>query len=337
MLSRRALVASAPLALLSAPAVRAAERAYSWRFQSNWQAGTLNQRAFDRFAQNVKLMSGGRIEITTMPVDAVVPPTELLDAVRSNILHGMHGGPVYFTGKEPAMALVFDLNGGFDTPEQFEMWFRHGGGLGLARELYAGFGLYYLGPVMIGVESVPTRRPVRSIEDVKGLKLRAPEGLNAALWRALGAAVSTLPGTEVYTALDTGKIEATDWGTLGMNDELGYGKIAPYTITPGFHSMPATDLSINLPLWKGLPDDLKSILEIAGRELNRESVETTLVMDLRALAKRDPATVIRWSDEERRKVRKIAQGVWEDWAKKSPFCRKMYDSYLAWMKQSGMV
>ena len=115
------------------------------------------------------------------------------------------------------------------------------------------YGLYYLGPVMWGAESIPSKEPLRNIAAFEGIKMRAPEGMGAAIFRKLGVGVSTLPGTEVYTALERGKIEATDWGTLGMNDELGYGKIAPYAIYPGIHSMPMADLSINLDVWNSLP------------------------------------------------------------------------------------
>ena len=86
---------------------------------------------------------------------------------------------------------------------------------------------------MWGAESIPSKMPLRNVEDFEGVKMRAPEGMGAAIWGKLGVGVSTLPGTEVYTALERGNIEATDWGTLGMNDELGYGDIAPYAIYPG--------------------------------------------------------------------------------------------------------
>ena len=79
---------------------------------------------------------------------------------------------------------------------------------------------------MVGVESVPARKPLRTLADFKGVKMRVPEGLGAEIWRRAGVGVVTLPGSEVYTALERGVIEATDWGTLGMNEDLGYHKIA---------------------------------------------------------------------------------------------------------------
>ena len=265
MLTRRSFARGMAMAAAMVSLAASGQAAdYSWKWQTFWQPGTVNQQAFERFAAAVTEKSGGRIEIEALPVNAVVPPGEMMDAVAANIIQGMNGGTGYFIGKDAAFSLLADLNAGYENTEQFTNWYYEGGGLEVARELYAQHGLYYIGPVLWGAESIPSKEPLRNISDFEGIKMRSPEGMGAAIWGKLGVGVSTLPGTEVYTALERGKIEATDWGTLGMNDELGYGKIAPYAIYPGIHSMPAADVSINLELWNGLPDDLKQVLQDRG-------------------------------------------------------------------------
>lgn len=187
------------------------------------------------------------------------------------------------------------------------------------------------------MESIPTKKPIRSIADFKGIKMRAPEGMGAAIWAKLGVGVITLPGTEVYTALERGRIEATDWGTLGMNDQLGYGKIAPYAIYPGIHSMPASDVTLKLDIWEKLPEDLKKVLLEETVEFNRYSLEANEKLDQEMVAKRDPATLIAWGAKERRELREVARAVWEEWAGKSPMAKKVYDSYLAYMQNTGLL
>ena len=334
---RRLTAALVGLTALLALSATAGAADYNWKFQSFWQAGTTNQKAFERFAANVGAMSGGRIEIEALSVGAVVPPGEMLDAVKVKIIDGMNGGTGYFVGKDAAFALLADINAGYENPYQQEMWFWHGGGAEIAREIYAKYGLYYLGPVMWGAESIPSKEPLRSIADFKGIKMRAPEGMGAAIWRKVGVGVSTLPGTEVYTALERGKIEATDWGTLGMNDELGYGKIAPYAIYPGIHSMPMADLSMNLEIWNSLSDDLKAILEIAAREANRDSLGMNAVLDRSFVAKRDPSTLVNWGSAERRELRAIAQEVWLEWSEKSELAKRVYESHIAFMTSMGLL
>jgi TRAP-type mannitol/chloroaromatic compound transport system substrate-binding protein len=339
MVTRRGLV----LGVVGATAVSGAARRvraaaeHRWKWQSFWQPNTVNQLAFERFAARVKERSGGRIEIEALPVNAVVPPGEVLDAVRAGVLQGANGGTGYYVGKDPAFALLADLNCAWENPDQLIGWYYEGGGNALARELYARFGSYYLGPVLWGMESIPTKKPLRSIADFKGLKMRAPEGLGAAIWAKLGVGVITLPGTEVYTALERGRIEATDWGSIGMNDQLGYGKIAPFAIYPGIHSMPASDVTIKLDIWEKLPQDLKTILLEETVEFNRHSLEVNEKLDREMVAKRDPTTLIAWGPAERRELREVARTVWEEWGKKSPMAQKVYDSYLAYMKKTGLL
>ncbi|MCS7269139.1 MAG: TRAP transporter substrate-binding protein [Geminicoccaceae bacterium] len=338
MATRRSFVlATVVLGALACSGSARAAAEYRWKFQSFWQPNTVNQQAFERFAARVNERSRGRIEIEALPVNAVVPPGEMLDAVRAGIIHGTNGGTGYYVGKDPAFALLADLNCAWENPQQLVGWFYEGGGNELARELYARFGAFWLGPVLWGMESIPSKKPLRSIADFKGLKMRAPEGLGAAIWAKLGVGVITLPGTEVYTALERGRIEATDWGTLGMNDQLGYGKIAPYAIYPGIHSMPASDVTIKLDIWEKLPQDLKTVLLEETVEFNRYSLEVNEKLDREMVAKRDPATLINWGPKERRELREVARTVWEEWGNKSPMARKIYDSYLAYMRKIGLL
>jgi TRAP-type mannitol/chloroaromatic compound transport system substrate-binding protein len=338
MTSRRSVMLGATagaVALALGTGASAAE--YTWKWQSFWQPNTVNQLAFERFAARVKEKSGGRIVIETLPINAVVPQGEVLDAVKAGILQGANGGTGYYVGKDPAFALLADLNCAWENPDQLTRWFYEGGGNEVARELYGKYGSYYIGPVLWGAESIPSKMPLRSIADFKGIKMRAPEGLGAAIWSKLGVGVITLPGTEVYTALERGRIEATDWGSIGMNDQLGYGKIAKYAIYPGIHSMPASDVSIKLDIWEKLPADLKKVLEEATVAFNQDSLAANEELDKKALAARDPATLVAWGPKERRELREVAQTIWEEWGKKSPMAQKVYDSYLAYMKKTGML
>ena len=331
-----ALTAAATAAAL-ALAASASAADYEWKCQSFWQPGTVNQQAFERFAANVEEKSGGRIAIEALPVDAVVPPGEMLDAVAANIIQCMNGGTGYFVGKDPAFALLADFNAGYENPEQLTGWFYEGGGIDIARDLYEQYGLYYLGPVLWGAESIPSKMPLRNIQDFQGVKMRAPEGMGAAIWRKLGVGVSTLPGTEVFTALERGKVEATDWGTLGMNDELGYGDIARYAIYPGIHSMPSSDVAINLDVWNELPDDLKQALQDATVQFNQDSIQANRELDESFAAKRDPETLVEWGPEERRELREVAQEVWAEWAEKSEMAQRIYDSHVAYMEENGLL
>jgi TRAP-type mannitol/chloroaromatic compound transport system substrate-binding protein len=196
-----------------------------------------------------------------------------------------------------------------------------------------------VGPVWWGVESVPAKKPLRTLADFKGVKMRVPEGLGAEIWRRAGAGVVTLPGSEVYTALERGVIEATDWGTLGMNNDLGYHKIARYPLHPGFHSMPAAEVAVNMARWNALSPDLKVFMEMATRDFAREMVQRIALEDLKAVeqARANNVELVAWTPEERKRFRQVAQQAWADWAKKSPTAQKVYDSQVAFLKKLRLL
>ncbi|MGE0717305.1 MAG: TRAP transporter substrate-binding protein [Alphaproteobacteria bacterium] len=343
MITRRGFGAVAGAAAVAAgtgavaPAM--AQQSAKWKMQSMWQAGTINQKVVDDFCTRVKAMSNGRLEIESLAVGTIVAYTETLDAMQNGILDAHQSGGPYFSGKEPALALIGDLSGGYENPYQMQMWFEYGGGLELAREIYKRFNVYYVGPIWWGVESVPAKRPLRTLADFKGVKMRVPEGLGAEVWRRAGVGVVTLPGSEVYTALERGVIEATDWGTLGMNQDLGYHKIAGYPLYPGFHSMPSAEIAVAMPKWNALSKDLQVMLEVATRDFSRDMIQRVAMEDIKAVeqAKAQGFEVVNWSAEERKKFRSLAQQAWADWAKKSPMSQRVYDSQVAFLKKLQLI
>lgn len=316
-----------------------AQQVTKWKMQSVWPAGTINQKIFEDFCARVKVLTNGRLEIEPLPVGTIVAYSETLDAMTNGILDGHQSGGAAFAGKEAALALIGDLNGGFENPYQMQMWVEYGGGLELTREAYRKFNVHYVGPVWWGVESLPAKKPLRTLADLKGVKMRVPEGLGADIWRRVGVGVVTLPGSEVYTSLERGVIDATDWGTLGMNNDMGLHKVAQYPIYPGFHSMPSGDVAVAMPRWNALAPDLKAILETAVRDFSRDMIQRIAVEDMKALqaSKTQGVQLIAWPDSERRKFREIAREAWAEWAKKSPLSQKVYDSQVDFLRRLQLL
>lgn len=310
-----------------------------WKAQSLWQAGTLPHQIFEEFAQRVGERSGGRLTIEALAVNSIVSSTESLDAVGAGILQAQHSGPAYFTGKDAAFALLSDPQGGFETPAQMRQWMQTGGGLELARELYARYNVFFVGGVWYGAESLVSKKPIRKLADFEGVKIRAPQGIGQDIFQLLGAAPVNLPGSEVYTALERGVVDASDWGTLSMNEDLGYHKLAPYPIYPGFHSMPMADFAVNMNQWNALPDDLKSLVEEEVAVFATEMVERNRAADESVLARADEIgfQAIDLPKEERRKFREIAHGVWAEYAARSPMAKRILDSQVAFLTQLNLL
>lgn len=167
------LMGSALMAV-SAPAVA---QEYEWTFQTSAQAGDNFFPMQQAWAKSVGEASDGRIEITVVPVGTVVAHNETLDAVGAGILQGHITDPSYFSGKDPAFAMLGNLVGAWSAPEQMFGYMENGGGKELFNELVNPYGLQFLGASATGVESFISTKPIHSVEDLKGVKMRAPEGM----------------------------------------------------------------------------------------------------------------------------------------------------------------
>ena len=316
----------------------AADPQLKWKAQTLWSAAELTYKVFQDFCARVKKLTNGRLEITPLPAGAVVGNFECLDALSKNVLQAMNQWPGYWTGKDPAFAST-DLIFGYSHPWQADAWYHYKGGLQMLRDLYAPYNAYCVGVTWWGVESIPSKKPLHKLEDFKGIKFRVPQGMTADLISRLGGSTTIVPGGEVYSALERGVVDATDWGTPSMNHRMGFHEVTKYFNYPGFHSMPVGDFTVNLDAWKALPDDIKTILEAAVREYNWDQVERVAIDDIRAMGemKKKGVTPITWSDQELRRIRAVAEKIWDEWAAKGPASKKMIESQKAWLKDIGQI
>jgi len=330
--------AGASAAAVAMPSVARAQKAATWRCQSMWSAAELTYKAFQDFCERVKTNTGGRLVIEPFAAGAVTGAFETLDAVSAGVLQAHSSAPVYFSGKDAGLAVIGDFVFGYQHPHQADAWFHNRGGLQMLRDAYAKYNVYPVGVSWWGVETVVAKRPIQKPEDFKGIKFRSPQGMVAEILTRLGASVVVLPGGEVFSALDKGVVDAADWGTLSMNERMGFHGVAKNP-TKLFHSMPVQELAVNMAAWKALPDDVKAILHSTTREWTWDQVQRVAVDDVRVAKELGTKNIKHesWDDEQMKKMRELAMKTWEDWSKKSPLAKQAYDSQLAWLKDLGVV
>lgn len=316
-----------------------AEKKFKWKAQSTWPSGLLGQKAFEDFCQKVKLMTNGRLQIKPFSTGAIVPYSELLEAVENNILQAMYAWPGYWAGKEAAFSVISDLNAAWSNPHELYAFHYYQGGLELLNRMYEPFGVQCIGVVIVGMESVSSKVPIRGVDDFKGLKIRSPEGMLGDILRKMGASVVVLPSEEAYSALDKGVVDAADYSTPQANYRLGLHQVAKYFNYPGFHSMPQADFTVNKKAWNELPDDIKEIVRIAVREWCEDFIQREFIEGLEAVEKMEEAgcTRITWSEEELTKARKIAEEVWDEWAQKSPMSKEAVELQKEWLRRLGKL
>ncbi len=313
---------------------------YEWTFQTSAQAGDNFFPIEEAWAEDVAKRSDGRIQIQVVPVNTVVQYNETLEAVGAGILQGQITDPSYFAGKDAAFGMLGNLVGAWSAPEQMLKFMEEGGGKELFNELVNPYGLHFIGASTTGLEAFLSTKPLNGVDDLKGLKMRAPEGMVQDVFAAAGAAPVNLPGSEVYTSLEKGVIDAADYTVFSTNHAQGMHKFAKYPVYPGFHSMPIIEVSMNKEIWDGLPDDLKQLLEESVKEFAVDMVSQLEAENETAVAeaKADPSiTVIDWSDEERAKFRKIAQSQWQKYADRSEMASKVYEQVSAYLEKEGLL
>lgn len=107
-------------------------------------------------------------------------------------------------------------------------------------------------------------REINSLNDLKGLKMRIP-GLGGDVLAKAGGSPVLLAGGEIYTSLERGVIDATEWVGPYHDTLMGFQEIAKYYYAPGWHE-PGTALEFifNKEQFESLPPDLQEILRAAS-------------------------------------------------------------------------
>ncbi|WP_321447917.1 TRAP transporter substrate-binding protein [uncultured Cohaesibacter sp.] len=332
------LFVGAALGLIMANQAVAAD--YEWTFQTSENTGEPQFEIKKQWADNIEKMTQGRVNIEILPTGAVVPHNQTLDAVRSGILQGHLTDPSYFSGIDPAFSMLGNLVGAWGDPLEFLEYMKYGGGEELYNELVEPYNVHLIGAAATGLEAFVTKKPIRTVADLKGLKVRAPEGMVYEIFSKAGASPVNLPGSEVYTGLEKGVIDAADYTVFSTNQAQGLHQFARYPNYPGFHSLPMVAVSMNKEIWDGLPEDIKTAMEVATDDLAYDLVFKLKARDLDAVeeARADPnIEIIDMAPEERKKFRNIAKEEWANWAKKNELTQKVYDSVVAFLTKRNLM
>lgn len=335
---KHAIVLTGSALLVGLGSAQAAQ--YDWKFQASETSGEPSFKIKQAWADKVETMTNGQVHIEIMPINSVVGPTETLQAVSSGILQGHMTDPSYFSGQDPAFGMMGNLVGAWSNPYDFLEYMKQGGGEALYNELAEPYGTHLISAATFPLESIPSSVPIESIDDFQGLKIRAPQGMVYNIFERIGAAPVNLPGSEVYTALEKGVIDAADSTVLSNNDAQGIHAFAPYPLYPGFHSMPMIAVSINKDIWDDLPENLQVTLETAFDDMAYDLIAQLKEQDLQTLQElNDNPDVhpIDLSQEERKRFRQAAEQEWQEWAGKNAMTQKYYDSVTAFLRARNQL
>lgn len=218
-------------------------------------------------ARNVNQASNGEITIKYYEPGKLVPPFEILSSVSLGKVNAGFGSGAYWQGKIPEAALFSAIPFGPEADE-YLAWLFHGNGMKLYQEMYdtAGFNVKVLPCAIISPETSGWfNKPINSVEDLKGLKMRF-FGLGGNVMQKLGVAVSLMPAGEIFQALEKGVIDATEFSFPAIDQKLGFYKVVKYNYYPGWHQQATIlEMLINKDTWNSMTQSQQVLLEMATK------------------------------------------------------------------------
>ncbi|MGB7335711.1 MAG: TRAP transporter substrate-binding protein [Salaquimonas sp.] len=327
--------AAAASTTLAAPAYAQGKRKLT--MVTTWPRGAAGVwDSVERAASNITEMTEGSLEIETKAAGELVGAFEVFDAVSSGQADMYHGADYYFINQHPAFAFFTAVPYGMTAPEMMA-WYYNQGGMKLHHELGELFNIKsFIAGNTGGQGGGWYRNPINSAEDYNGLKFRMP-GLGGKVVGVLGASVQNLPGGEIYQALSSGALDATEWIGPWSDEKLGLQEVAKYYYPAGFHE-PGAALSVatNLEVWNSLTPGQQRAVEVGSLEAHQYTYGLYIGNNGPALQRLKDAGV---------NMGVLSDDVWDAFGRGTEevmaefmgdeMFKKVYDSFLAGMKSSS--
>lgn len=284
--------------------------AVNWTLQTTWAQGWLLHEMAEDFAKRVSTMTGGNFQIDVLPAGAVVGGLEVLDATHTGVIDAFHSWPGYWMGKHPSAPFFASIPMSLE-PLMHTTWLYAYGGKELMQQMYDEIGL--------NVYSIPggvthpevlahSNKPLADVKDWVGLKYRAP-GWWGEILKGMGVAVTMLPGTELYPALERGILDATEFSSPIVNRQQGFHEVTKYVAGPGMHQPTCYfELGFNKAKYDALPDHYKAVIQTAAMATTLWSWTQDIVLGFETFEywKSRDRVFNRVSDDAQREFRKQA-------------------------------
>jgi TRAP-type mannitol/chloroaromatic compound transport system substrate-binding protein len=334
------LAAAGAAPVINAPNVIAQQR-FQWRLPTMWTpANDILQGSAQKFAKIVDELTAGRLKIQVFAAGELMPATGVFDACLQGTIEAYNGAGYYWAGKENAFQWFTSVPFGLNALGYYA-WFHHGDGLKLYEEAYQPFSVVprpslATSPQMTGW----FRKKLNTLDDLKGLKIRIP-GLGGKVYAKAGAAVVLLPPGEIYTALERGTLDATEF--IGPHDDLklGFQNAARYYYYPGWHEPTSVaEFGFNRKAYDALPADFRHALDYASTVTYTSSateyfVKNSLGMQRLTTEFKTKVELVRLPDAIIEGVRKLAAQVMQEEADRSPMAKKVAASYAKFVETTA--
>jgi TRAP-type mannitol/chloroaromatic compound transport system substrate-binding protein len=340
---RRSLLAGGGVGLvgaaLAAPAIAQSQPEVKWRMATSWPKSldTIYGGA-EYLAKRVAEMTDNKFQIRTFAGGEIVPALQVLDAVQNNTVEMGHTASYYFVGKDPTFGLDCTIPFGMNY-RQMNAWMTHGGGLDLLRNFFKDYNVYNMPAGNTGAQMGGWwRKEIKTVDDLKGIKFRIGSGTAGAALSKLGVVPQTIPGGDIYPALEKGTIDSAEWVGPYDDENLGFYKVAKFYYYLGWWEGQAQlSAYINLGEWQKLPKGYQAILAAACAEAESWMLgkyDTENVPALRRLIA-NGAQLRPFSREILDACYKAAQEVYAEYSANNPKWQAIYEPWKKFLEDEG--
>jgi len=316
------------------------QKVYKWDMTYPLYKGTWDWEVLERWCADLKVASGGRLDITPYAGGEIMPVMETFDAVSKGMLKIDFSYGPYWIGKLP-MAIYSSGLPPFTLPrwEHYKVLYYELGLEKLLREAYAKHNIFYVATIPTNNCVMLSKFPVKKAADLKGKKFRAT-GLYGEVMAAAGASAVYFPWGEIYGALEKGVIDGVIAGPLSCQGDAGFHEPTKYFLETPLTPVDAWCLHINMDAWKALPDDLKKLFYESCSYAGDLFTASYFVHDVRwrkKIVKEFGFTVTTLPEKEQRIMAKYSMGVLDKYSAKDPTFAKATEILRNYMKDLGLL
>lgn len=268
-------------------------------------------------------LTGGKYKIEVFPNELLGPQRETLEQVQYGIIEMAVMGNPNVSSFEQGF-LTFEMPFLFDDLEHQKLFFESSP---VVPELFASTDKYnftILTYFTAGTRNIYAKKPVRNLDDLKGMKIRTAESdTYAKMMSALGGAATPMSFGEVFTAIQSGVVDGAE------NNEASYSNTKHYEIAPYYsltkHLIVPDYLVINTKLYRALPEEDRQALHEAVRQAAIYEVELWQKDAAERLAQvqKGGATIV--EDVDTAQLQKAVEGLHKELTK-NPKIKQIYDA-----------
>lgn len=328
--------ASAASGVIASPAIAQSAPTVKWRLSSAFpQSLDILWSSSEVFAKAVSEMSDGKFQIQAFPAGEIVGTAQALDAAINGTVDMVHTASYYYVGKDPTFSLLTAQPFGLNTRQQ-NAWYYAGGGNEMVEAFLKKFGLVGLLSGNTGTQMGGWfRKEIKTLEDLKGLKMRIP-GLGGEILSRLGVLPQQIPPSDIYSSLERGTIDAVEFVGPYDDEKLGFVKVAPYYYYPGWWEGSASlHFMINEAKYNQLPKAYQAMMREAAAYVNSDMTAKYDARNPGALRRLvgSGAQLRPFSQDIMEASYKAAQDVFADISAKNADFKKIIDSTQAFRNE----